>query len=62
MDMYGADAMEAVDSFRSDQQWGTEVNGFVDAKTIERMWSVLDDRGLADEVREAFLELARVRR
>jgi uncharacterized Ntn-hydrolase superfamily protein len=62
VDIYGADAMEAVDSFRSAQQWGTAVNGFVDAKTIERMWERLDERGLADEVREAFLELARVRR
>ena len=62
LDIYGADAMEAVDGFRSAQQWGTAVNGFVDAKTIECMWERLAERGLADEVREAFLELARVRR
>ena len=62
MDIYGADAIEAVDRFRSDQQWGTAVNGYVDARTIERLWSRLEERGLADEIREALLEIGRVRR
>ena len=62
MDGYGSEAMDAVDSFRSDQQWGTAVNGFVDAVTIDRLWLRLEERGLAETVRQALLELARVRR
>jgi uncharacterized Ntn-hydrolase superfamily protein len=62
MDGYGPEAMDAVDSFRSDQQWGTAVNGFVDVVTIDRLWLRLEERGLAETVREALLELARVRR
>lgn len=62
MDVYGPEAMEAVDRFRSDQQWGTAVNGFVDALTINQIWMRLEERGLAETVREALLELARVSR
>ena len=62
IDAYGPEAMEAVDRFRSDQQWGTAVNGYVDARTIERLWSRLEERGLADEIKDALLEIGWVRR
>ncbi len=62
MDAYDPAAMEAVDRFRSDQGWGTAVAGFVDARTISRLWVRLEEADRADEIREALLELARVRR
>lgn len=62
LDVYDPAAMEAVDRFRSDQQWGTAVNGFVDPRTIERMWSRLQERGVGEEVRQTLLEIARVGR
>lgn len=60
--VYGADAIEAVNRFRADEQWQTAVGGFVDARTIERMWTRLEDRGAARVVRERILEIARVAR
>jgi uncharacterized Ntn-hydrolase superfamily protein len=61
-DVYDAEAMDAVDRFRADQQWQRAVGGFVDARTIQRMWSVLEERGQAQEVRQRLLELVRVSR
>jgi len=61
-DIYGPDAMEAVDRFRGDQGWQTSVGGFVDARTIERLWSRLEEVGRAGEVRERLLAIARVDR
>jgi uncharacterized Ntn-hydrolase superfamily protein len=61
-DVYGPDAIDAVDRFRADQQWQTAVGGFVDARTVERMWVLLEDRGAARVVRERILEIARVDR
>lgn len=60
--IYGTDAMDAVDQFRSDQGWQTSVAGYVDKRTIDRMWTRLDELGKAHEVRTLFLELARVSR
>jgi len=62
MDVYGPEAMEAVDRFRSDERWGTAVNGFVDARTINQLWLRLEERGLAETVRESLLDIARVSR
>jgi len=59
---YGADAMEAVDRFRSAQNWGTSVPGFVDARTIQQIWNRLEEAGRAEEVRARLLEIARVTR
>jgi len=62
IDVYDPAAMEAVDRFRSDQQWGTAVNGYVDGRTIDRLWSRLEERGIGDDVRRVLLEVAQVRR
>lgn len=61
-DVYGPEAMDAVDRFRADQGWQTAVAGFVDDRTVERLWARLDELGKAAEVRTLLLELARVRR
>lgn len=61
-DVYGPDAMNAVDRFRSDQGWQTAVAGYVDQRTIDRLWARLDEVGRANEVRTMLLELARVSR
>ncbi len=61
-DVYGPDAMNAVDRFRSDQGWQIAVAGYVDQPTIDRLWLRLDDVGRANAVRTRLLELARVRR
>ncbi len=61
-DVYDPDAMEAVDRFRADQGWQTAVAGFVDAMTISRLWSRLEEDGRADEIRDRMLEIVRVRR
>lgn len=62
LELYGADAMDAVDRFRSAQSWGTSVPGLVDARTIDRMWQRLAEAGMAEQVRERLLEIARVSR
>jgi hypothetical protein len=36
--VYTQDAVEAVDKFRAAQGWQTTVPGFVEARTIERLW------------------------
>ncbi len=61
-DVFGPDAMEAVNRFRADQGWQTAVSGFVDQRTIARLWSRLEEVGREEEVREALLEIARVSR
>ena len=54
--------MDAVDRFRSDQGWQTTVRGYVDARTVERLWERLEEAGRAEEVRARILEIARVTR
>src|SRR5690606_11113225 len=60
--VFDAEAIDALDRFRSDQGWGTAVSGYVDARTIERMWARLEEAGRADEVRERLMEIVRVSR
>ena len=60
--VYDEAAIEAVDQFRSDQKWGTAVSGYVDARTIDRLWISLKEIGQADKVRGQLLEIARVDR
>ena len=62
LNLFGPDVADAVTRFRADQGWQTTVPGYVDARTIERLWSRLEERGRADEVRRTFLDLSRVRR
>jgi uncharacterized Ntn-hydrolase superfamily protein len=60
--VYDETTIVAVDRFRSDQEWGTAVSGYVDARTIDRLWTRLEEIGQADRVRGQLLELARVDR
>ena len=59
--VYTQDAIEAVDKFRSSQGWQTTVPGYVDARTIERLWTRLEEAGRAADVRRQLLDLQRVR-
>ena len=59
--IYTQEAVDAVDKFRAAQGWQTTVPGFVDARTIERLWKKLDETGRADAIRRRLLELQRVR-
>jgi uncharacterized Ntn-hydrolase superfamily protein len=59
--VYTQDAVDAVDKFRAAQGWQTTVPGFVDARTIDRLWSRLQEAGRADAVRRRLLDLQRVR-
>src|SRR5262245_56496245 len=49
--IYTPEAIEAVDKFRSAQGWQTTVPGFVEARTIERLWKKLEEAGKAEAVR-----------
>jgi len=60
--VYDQEAIDAVNRFRADQGWQTTVSGLVDARTIERLWSKLEEAGRADEVRQRLLEVQRVTR
>ncbi len=60
--LYDREAVDAVDAFRADQAWQTSVPGWVDNNTIDRLWSRLEEAGLADEVRQRMREVVRVRR
>ncbi len=59
--VYTQEAVEAVDRFRAAQGWQTTVPGYVDARTIERLWSKLQETGRADAIRQRMLELQRLR-
>jgi uncharacterized Ntn-hydrolase superfamily protein len=59
--VYTQDAVEAVDKFRSSQGWQTTVPGYVDRRTIERLWKRLEETGRADAIRRRLLDLQRVR-
>ncbi len=60
--VYDEPTIAAVDRFRSDQQWGTAVPGYVDAQTIERLWLRLEEMGQAEQVRAQLQDIARVDR
>ena len=62
INVYDDPAIAAVDRFRSDQQWGTAVPGYVDARTIARLWLRLEESGQAEQVRAQLKEIARVDR
>jgi uncharacterized Ntn-hydrolase superfamily protein len=59
--VYTQEAVEALDKFRSAQEWGTTVPGFVDARVVARLWKKLEEAGKADAVRRRFLDIQRVR-
>ena len=58
---YTQEAVDAVDKFRAAQGWQTTVPGFVDARTIERLWQRLAEAGKADGIRRQLLDLQRIR-
>ena len=60
--IYDPEAIAAVDKFRSDQGWGTPVKGYVDARTIERLWNKLEEAGRAGEIRMQLMQVNRVTR
>jgi murein L,D-transpeptidase YcbB/YkuD len=59
--VYTQEAVDAVDKFRAAQGWQTTVPGFVDARTIDRLWIRLREAGQTDAIRRRLLELQRVR-
>ena len=59
--VYTEEAVKALDAFRSDQEWGTTVPGFVDARVIDRLWLKLKERGKDEEIRRQLLGLYRLR-
>jgi uncharacterized Ntn-hydrolase superfamily protein len=60
--VYDQETVDAVNRFRQDQAWQTTVPGYVDARTIERMWEKLEEAGKTREVRERLLAVTRVTR
>lgn len=59
--VYTQEAVEAVDRFRAAQGWQTTVPGYVDTRTVARLWQRLEEAGRADAVRRQLLDLLRVR-
>ena len=59
--VYTQDIVDAVDRFRAAQGWQTTVPGYVDARTIDRLWQRLREAGRADEIRKRLIEMQRVR-
>jgi uncharacterized Ntn-hydrolase superfamily protein len=59
--VYTQDVIDAVNTFRASQGWQTTVPGFVDARTIARLWQRLEEAGRAEAIRRRLLELQRVR-
>lgn len=55
------DVIAAVDRFRAAQGWQTTVPGYVDARTVARLWQRLAEAGRADDIRRQLLDLLRVR-
>lgn len=60
--LYDGETVRAVDAFRAAQAWQTSVPGWVDGNAIARLWSRLEEAGVAEEVRRRMREVVRVRR
>lgn len=59
--VYTEEAVQALDAFRTAQDWGTTVPGFVDRRVIDRLWLRLRDKKLDGEIRKKVLALQRIR-
>jgi uncharacterized Ntn-hydrolase superfamily protein len=59
--VYTEEAVIALDKFRSDQEWGTTVPGYVDQRVIDRLWQRLREKGLEDGIRRTLLGMYRIR-
>ena len=60
--VYDQETVEAVDRFRGSQGWRTTVPGYVDHRTIARLWERLEEIDQAAEVRDRIRSIVRVRR
>jgi len=60
--VYDQETIEVVDRFRSDQGWRTTVPGYVNHRTIDRLWELLEEINRAAEVRDRIRDIVRVRR
>lgn len=60
--LYTQDVVEAVDRFREDQTWRTTIPGFVDKRTVRRLWEKLEELGKAKDLRKQLLNIQRIRR
>ena len=61
--VYGADVIAAVDSFRVAEKFGQGApSGFVDAEVVVRLWAALERAGKANAVRQQLLDATQVRR
>lgn len=59
---YGPEVMAAVDAFRTQEGWATEVPGFVDDRMVARLWERLAETGEMERVRAAVRALSQVNR
>jgi uncharacterized Ntn-hydrolase superfamily protein len=59
--VYTEETIAALDAFRTAQEWGTTVPGFVDARVIDRLWTRLKEKGQDDEIRRQLLAVQRIR-
>lgn len=59
--VYTEETVQALDAFRSAQEWGTTVPGFVDARVVERLWARLKEKGLDEEIRRKLMAMQRIR-
>ena len=62
INVYDQETVDAVNRFRSDQGWQTTVPGYVDRRTVSRLWRRLEEAGKAEAVREQLLTLLRITR
>jgi uncharacterized Ntn-hydrolase superfamily protein len=65
--LFTAEAIAAVDAFRTSEKMGTPAvggspAGLVDSETVARLWAALERAGKAKEVRQALLDVTMVRR
>jgi uncharacterized Ntn-hydrolase superfamily protein len=59
---YTQEAVDAVNAFRRAQMWQITVPGLVDAETVERLWTRLEEVGKAEAIREKLMDVLRVNR
>ena len=53
--LYTEETVKALDAFRSGEEWGTTVPGYVDARVIERLWTRVKEKGVDDEIRRKMI-------
>ena len=53
--LYTEETVKALDAFRSGEEWGTTVPGYVDARVIDRLWTRVKEKGVDDEIRRKMI-------